>query len=126
MFSIHLFTFTSWIFPETHFSTSFKTISVYLAGKQVELALVHCELREIHSFHHDAKSTDQQNKCQKLYFMEIFFEQFVGTWTYPVRLPIPSMQLLIPVFWYKADNCNICSKIVIMFFCIEFQKSSSS
>ena len=128
MFSIHLFTSTSWIFPETHFSTSFKTISVYLAGKQVELASIHCELREIRSFDHDAKSTDQQNKCQKLYFMEILFQNdsyVTGTWTYPVRLPIPSMQLLRPVFRYKADNCNICTKIVIMFLCIEFQKSSS-
>ena len=125
MFSKHLFTFTSWIFPETHFSTSFKTISVYLAGKQVELASVHCKLREIHSFHHDAKSTDQQNKCQNCIFMEILFQNdlyFTGTWTYQVRLPIPSMQLLRPVFQYTADNCNICIKIVIMFFCIEFQK----
>ena len=125
MFSIHLFTFTSWIFPETHFSTSFKTISVYLAGKQVELALVHCELHEIRSFHHDAKSTDQQNKCQNCILWKFFSKRFVGTWTYQVRLPIPSMQLLRPVFRYEADNCKICTKIVIMFFCIEFQKSSS-
>ena len=64
----------------------------------------------------------------KLYFMEILFQNdlyFTGTWTYQVRLPIPSMQLLRPVFRYKADNCNICIKIVIMFFCIEFQKPSS-
>ena len=74
MFSIHLFTFTSWIFPETHFSPSFKTISVYIACKQAELAPVHCELCKIRSFHHDAKSTDQQNKWQKLYFMEILFQ----------------------------------------------------
>ena len=73
MFSIQLFTFTSWIFPETHFSTSFKTISVYLTGKQVELASVHCELCKIRLFHDDTKSTDQQNECQKLYFMEILF-----------------------------------------------------
>ena len=33
---------------------------------------------------------------------------FTGTWTCQVRLPIPSMQLLRPVLWYKADNCNIC------------------
>ena len=60
--------------------------------------------------------------------MEILFQNdsyVTGTWTYPVRLPIPSMQLLRPVFRYKADNCNICTKIVIMFLCIEFQKSSS-
>ena len=129
MFSIHLFTFTSWIFPETHFSTSFKTISVYLADKQVELAPVHYELCKIRSFHQDAKSTNQQNKRQNCIFMEILFQNdlyFTGTWTYQVRLPIPSMQLLRPVFWYKADNCNICTKIVIMSFCIEFQKSSSS
>ena len=44
---------------------------------------------------------------------------FTDTWTYPVRLPIPSMQFLRPVFRCKADNCNICIKIVIMFFCIE-------
>ena len=125
MFSIHLFTFTSWIFPGTHFSTSFKTILVYLARKQVELALVHCELHKIPSFHHDAKSTDQQNKCQNCILWKFFSERFIGTWTYQVRLPIPSVQLLRPVFWYKADNCNICTKIVIMFFCIEFQKSSS-
>ena len=122
MFSKHLLTFTSWIFPETNFSTSFKTILVYLAGKQVELAPVHYELCKIRSLHQDAKSTDQQNNCQNV-FMEI---DFTGTWAYPVRLPIPSMQLLRPVFWYKADSCNICIKIVIMFFCIEFQKSSSS
>ena len=130
MFSIHLFTFTSWIFfPETNFYTSFKTISVYLADKQVELASIHCELHEICSFHHDAKSTNQQNKCQNCIFMEVLFQNdlyFTGIWTYQVRLPIPSMQLLRPVFWYTADNCNICIKIVIMFFCIEFQKSSSS
>ena len=121
MFSKHLFTVTSWIFPETHFSTSFKTISVYLGGKQIELASVHHELREICSFHQDAKSTDQQNICQNV-FMEI---DFTGTWTCQVRLPMPSMQLLRPVFRYKSDNCNICTEIVIMFFCIEFQKSSS-
>ena len=129
MFSKHLLTVTSWIFPETHFSTSFKTISVCLAGKQVELAPFHYELCKNCSFHPDAKSNNQQNKCQKLYFMEILFQNdchFTGTWTYPVRLPIPSMQLLRPVFRYKADSCNICIKIVIMFFCIEFQKSSSS
>ena len=53
--------------------------------------------------------------------MEIFFQNnsyFTGTWTYQVRLPIPSMQLLRAVFRYKADNCNICIKIVIMFFCM--------
>ena len=125
MFPIHLFTFTSWIFPETNFYTSLKTILVYLAGKQVELALVHCELHKIRSFHHDAKSTNQQKQTSKLYFMEILFQNdlyFTGTWTYQVRLPIPSMQLLRPVFRYTADNCNICIKIVIMFFCIEFQK----
>ena len=48
-------------------------------------------------------------------FMKI---DFTGTWTYPVRLPIPSMQLLRPVFWHKADNCDISIKIVIMFFCM--------
>ena len=111
-------TFTSWIFPETHFSTSFKTISVYLAGQQVEFAPVHCKLRKIHSFHHDPKSTDQQNNCQKLYFMEILSKtiDFTGTWTYQVRLPIPSMQLLRPVCRYRADNCNICTEIVTIFF----------
>ena len=60
-------------------------------------------------------------QMSKLYFMEILFQNdsyFTGTWTYPVRLPIPSMQLLRPVFQRKADNCNICIKIVIMFFCI--------
>ena len=35
-----------------------------LHAKQVELALVHHELCKIHSFHKDAKSTDQQNKFQ--------------------------------------------------------------
>ena len=69
---MRLLTFTSWIFPETHFSTSFKTISVYLAGKQVELAPVHCELCEIHSFHQDVKSTDQQNKCQNCILWKFF------------------------------------------------------
>ena len=68
-----------------------------LHAKQVELAPVHCELRKIHSFRKDAKSTDQQNKFQKIAFflMEIIFQNnsyFTGTWTYPVRLPIPSMQ----------------------------------
>ena len=63
--------------PETHFSTSFETIPVYLAGKQVELALVHCKLRKIHPFHHDAKSTDQQNKCQNCVFMETFFSKMI-------------------------------------------------
>ena len=108
MFSKHLLAFTSWIFPETHFSTSFKTISVYLACKQVELASVHYELCKIHSLHQDANSTDQQNNCQNV-FMEI---DFTGTWTYPVRLPIPSMQLLRPVFRYKADNCNYVLKLL--------------
>ena len=35
-----------------------------LHTKQVELALVHCKLCEIRSFHKDAKRTDQQNKFQ--------------------------------------------------------------
>ena len=98
-------------FPETNFSTSFKTIAVYLADKQVELALVHYELCKIRSFHQDAKSTNQQNKRQNCIFMEILFQNdlyFTGTWTYQVRLPIPSMQLLRPVFRYTADNYNIC------------------
>ena len=59
---MHLLAFTSWIYPETHFSTTFKTISVYLAAKQVELALVPRELHEIRSFHKVVKSTDQQKK----------------------------------------------------------------
>ena len=33
-----------------------------LHTKQVELAPVHRKLCKIHSFHQDAKSTDQQNK----------------------------------------------------------------
>ena len=33
--------------------------------EQVELAPVHCELREIRSFYQDAKSTDQQKKKKK-------------------------------------------------------------
>ena len=65
---MHLFTLLPGFFPETNFYTSFKTILVYLAGKQVELASVHCKLCEIRLFHHDAKSTDQQNKCQKIVF----------------------------------------------------------
>ena len=107
MFPKHLLTLFPGFFPETHFSTSFKTISVYLADKQAELASVHRELRKIRSFHQDAKSTNQRNNCQNV-FMEI---DFTDTWTYPVRLPIPSVQLLRPVFWYKADNCNICIKL---------------
>ena len=43
----------------------FKTISVYLADKQVEIALVHCKLCKIHSFHQDANSTDQQKQMSK-------------------------------------------------------------
>ena len=35
---MHSLTFTSWIHPETHFSTTFKTIYIYLHVKQVELA----------------------------------------------------------------------------------------
>ena len=48
----------------------------------------------------------------KLYFMEILFQNdsyVTGTWIYQVRL-------LKPVFWYKADNCNICTKIVTLLF----------
>ena len=57
-------------------------------SQQAELASVHRGLREIRSLHLDAKSTNQQNNCQNV-FMEI---DFTGTWTYPVRLPIPSIQ----------------------------------
>ena len=110
---MHLLALFPGFFPETHFSTSFKTISVYLVDKQAELASVHRKLPKIHSFHLDAKSTNQRNNCQNV-FTEILFQNdlyFTGTWTYPVRLPIPSMQLLRPVFRYKADNCNICIKL---------------
>ena len=128
MFSIRLLTFTSWLFPVTHFSTSFKTISVYLARKTSRISIG--SLRTMRNLLVSPRRQKYQptNKCQKLYFMEILFQNdsfFTGTWTCQVRLPIPSMQLLKPVFQYKADNCNICIKIVIMFFCIEFQKSSS-
>ena len=57
-------------------------------SQPAELALVHRGLREIRSFPLDAKSTSQQNNCQNV-FMQI---DFTGTWTYPVRLSIPSMQ----------------------------------
>ena len=115
MFSKHLLTLLPGFIQKPTFLLLSRPSRSILHAKQVELAPVHHELREIHSFHQDAKSADQQNKCQNCIFMEILFQNdsyFTGTWTYPVRLPIPSMQLLRPVFWYKADNCNICTKIV--------------
>ena len=113
---MHLLTFTSWIYPETHFSTTFKTISVYLARETSRISISSSQTMRNSLVHQDAKSTNQQNKCQNcIFFMEIPFQDdsyFTGTWTYLVRLPIPSMQLLRPVFRYKADNCNKCTKVV--------------
>ena len=125
MFSKHLLTFTSWIFSRNPLFYFFQDHLGLSCSQQAELASVHRELCEIHSFHLDAKSTNKN--CQNVSMENLFQDDlyFTGTWTYPVRLPIPSMQLLRPAFWYKADNCNICIKIVIMSFCIEFQKPSS-
>ena len=125
---MHLLTFTSWIYPETHFLLLSRPSRSILHTKQVELALVHCELHEIRSFHKMPKVLTNKTNFKIAFLMEVIFQNdsyFTGTWTYPVRLPIPSMQLLKPVFRCKADNCNTCTKVVNNVLCIEFQKSSS-
>ena len=52
--------------------------------------------------------------------MEILFQNdsyFTGIWTYPVRLPIRSMQLLRPVFFgVKLITAIYVLKLLTMFF----------
>ena len=126
---MHLLTFTSWIYPETHFSTTFKTISVYLACKQVELAPVHCELREIHSFHKDAKSTDQQNKFQNYIFNGNPFSKRFIFYRYK-DIPSKVVHTKYAVAETRSSGVKLITvihvlKLLTMFFCIEFQISSS-
>ena len=62
---------------KTHFSITFKTMLVYFVWKQVELALVHRELCEIHSFHKDAKMCWPIKQNSKMHFQWKLFSKTI-------------------------------------------------
>ena len=94
---MHSLTFTSWIHPETHFSTTFKTISIYLHVKQVELAPGSSRTTQNSLISQSCQKYRPTKQILKLFSMEIIFQtapNFIGTSGHWSRIPVPNTKLL--------------------------------
>ena len=96
LFSLHSLTFTSWTNPETNCSISFRTIPVHslMQTSGISTWFIVNYVKFAHSQRCQNVPTNK-TKFKNALLMEIIFQNdsyFTGTWTYPIRLPMPSMQ----------------------------------
>ena len=98
---MHSLTFTPGSIQTTTFLLFSRPPRSISTCKQVELALVLCELSEIRLFHIVAKMFQPTKKFKNQFLLEIIFQivpYFIYICIQAVKLLILSMQLLRPVF----------------------------
>ena len=126
---MHLLTFTSWIYPETHFSTTFKTISVYLACKTSRVSTGSSQTTRNSLVSQKCQKYDQQNKFQNCIFNgNSFPKQFIFHRYRDIPSKVAHMKYTVAetcISSVKLITAIYVLKLLTMFFCIEFQKSSS-